>query len=280
MKVRSFPEHNYRAIWNNNQTLRLRIDPNKPITRLKYPELLDCSFGDKCVTGRCKFCYASGNPKGRHYPNIVKKIRDYFGPLTQNQRPFQVAIGGQQEPLEHPEFWDGVMEFRSLDIVPNYTTNGVLFNDEVAKLTLEHYGGVAITLHPHLEKHWRRALKVCRNHGLKPNIHFIISDSQSVDRCAELYSELRHDVDYFVLLPYMNVGFAARNPKNICLPKLETWVNSVYQEGKIAFGANFYEWLKDKPWGTSLYEPEIVSGYLVFDDPVRLYNNSFQMIPV
>lgn len=61
MKVRSFPEYNYRAIWNNNQTLRLRIDPNKPITRLKYPELLDCSFGDKCVTGRCKFCFIEGS---------------------------------------------------------------------------------------------------------------------------------------------------------------------------------------------------------------------------
>lgn len=220
-------------------------------------------------------CYASGNPKGKHYSNIVNKIRSYFGSLTPNQRPFQVAIGGQQEPLEHPEFWDAVREFKSLGILPNYTTNGVLFDRTTLELTKELCGGVAITLHPHLERHWRRALALCNEYGLTPNIHFIISDAASVERCAVLYNDLKGGVDNFVLLPYMNVGYAAKNPKELALVALESWVNTIYQERKVAFGANFYEWLKGMKWNTSLYEPEVVSGFLEMDDPIKFYNSSF-----
>jgi len=48
-KTRTFPEHNYKGIYFNGKTLRLTLDPSKPITELKYPE-----FFDVCITGKCE----------------------------------------------------------------------------------------------------------------------------------------------------------------------------------------------------------------------------------
>ena len=274
MKARYFPEHNYRAIFHNGSTLRIAIDPNKPISKLDYPEIIDISLGDKCETGRCRYCYASGNPRGRHYTNVTKKVEGYFGPLTTNQRPFQVAIGGQQEPLEHPEFWDVIHKFRELDIVPNYTTNGVLFNEEIAEKT-RMCGGVALTLHTHLKEHWQKTLELCAKFGIKPNVHIIISDKESMSLIDYAANQ---EIDNIVLLPYMNIGFAKRNPRSILFDQLERKIDTLYSKGvkNIAFGAGFFYWLKEKAkWDVSLYEPEVVSSYLILDDPITSHQNSY-----
>lgn len=276
LKKRTEKKSNYSAIFLNGKTIRIPLDQNLPITELEYPEFYDLSFGDKCDTGKCSWCYAKGNPKGRHYSNIVEKIKNYFGSMDLNQRPFQVAIGGQQEPLEHPEFWDAVKTLKDLDIVPNYTTNGVLFDDKAAELTKEYCGGVAITLHPHLEVYWKEAINTAIKHNIKTNLHFVVSDKDSIIELNEIYSTYGGLVDYFVLLPHMNVGYAEKNPKKIDYESLENWLDKTDPKN-IAFGANFYEFLnKTKKWDVSLYPPEILSKYLVLDN-MKLYNSSFEL---
>lgn len=61
MKTREFLDKNYRAVFINGRTLRIAIDPKKPILKLDYPEILDVSFGDKCESGRCPFCFLEGS---------------------------------------------------------------------------------------------------------------------------------------------------------------------------------------------------------------------------
>ena len=281
VKKRREESANYSSVFFNGKTIRIPIDSEKEITELRFPEFYDISLGNKCVTGKCPWCYASGNPKGVHYKNVEEKIRNYFGGMTENERPYQVAIGGQQEPLEHPEFEAVLRAFSELEIVPNYTTNGVLFNDAAVELTKKYCGGIAITMHPHLEKDWRRAIELALKNKIRTNIHFIVSDSSSVEKLKELYAEYNGRVDYFVLLPHMNVGFATKNPKTIDYAGLEAWLDQIHSFANVAFGANFYEFLKPlKKWDVSLYPPEILSKYLVCDDRMGLYNNSFEMKPV
>jgi hypothetical protein len=276
IKVRVEPEANYKAVFCDGQTIRMPINPRKEVTELKFPEFYDLSFGNKCETGKCSFCYASASPRGIHYSNIVDKVMGFFGKMDQNQRPFQVAIGGEQEPLEHPEFWNAVKALRSLGIVPNYTTNGVLITEDIIAPTKEFCGGVAVTLHPHLEKHWRKALDIFIGNGIKINTHIIISDNESVDFTRRAFDEYNGKVDYFVLLPYMSVGHAAKSPKSIDLDALEKWLDSVEKFGNIAFGANFYDFLCAKrKWDVSLYPPEIMSKYLIMNDLMLVCNNSF-----
>lgn len=281
IRTRTEKSANYHAVFFKGQTLRIPINPALPITELEYPEFYDLSFGDKCVTGKCPWCYAKGNPKGQHYPNIVQKIKDYFGSMTPNQRPFQVAIGGQQEPLEHPEIEGALAALSELGIVPNFTTNGVLFDDNAVRLAKTYCGGVAITMHPHLEEHWRKAIALATSSGIRTNVHFVVSDEESVKLLMRVFDEYKDKVEYFVLLPHMNVGFAARNPKTVAYDMLEKWLDTVSSLGNVAFGANFYKFLtRLKKWDVSLYPPEILSKYLVMNDKMLLCNNSFDMKPV
>jgi hypothetical protein len=197
-----------------------------------------------------------------------------------NNRPFQVAIGGAGESLIHPKIMEVLETFDKLGIVPNYTTNAMHFSPEIIGATIEYCGGVAITLHNHLEKHWRKGLELMRDNKIKTNVHLVISGRQSIDKLKEIYNSFPF-IEYFVLLPRMNVGFAANNPEQIDYEYFGQVLDELAgdkQLEKVAFGANFYPWLKTKKdnYGVSLYEPEIFSKYIIMDDDMNIYNNSFE----
>jgi organic radical activating enzyme len=141
-----------------------------------------------------------------HYDNPIAKIKDFFEPMTENQRPFQVAIGGG-EPTSHPDFVKVLEVFKDLGIEPNYTTNGMWLdfdysNTEFLKDGVTHFftekhlsilentkkycGGVAISCHPHLKDYWTYAAHAYNQYDIKLNFHIIISDKQSVDYFAEI----------------------------------------------------------------------------------------------
>jgi sulfatase maturation enzyme AslB (radical SAM superfamily) len=257
------------------------IDASKPVTELKWPEFWDISLGSRCVTGKCEYCYASGNPNGKRYTNIVGKVNSFFGSMTPNQRPFQVATGGESEPLEHPDFWEYCAALKNLDIIPNFTTNGVLITERVIPKIQEYCGGVAVTFHEHLELFFHRALKLLLGKGIKVNVHFIVSDIKSIEKLKNIYDMYNGSLDYFVLLKYINVGFAANHPKEVCWSAFESLCDDIYANGNIAFGARFYDWLlAHKKYGCSLYPPEEMSKYLIMDDDMRVCNNSFECKPV
>ena len=211
IKVREFPESNYRSIYFNGKSIRIALDPSKPITELEYPEFYDVKITGFCK-GKCPWCYMDSKETDEHYMNAVEKITSYFGPLTENQRPFQVAIGGG-EPTSHPFFEEILEAFHGLGITPNYTTNGMFAGGEndysIIQATKKYCGGVAVSCHPHLRKHWEKAAAFYNIAGVKLNFHLIISDRKSIDEFKEIYDEWKDKVEYFVLLPYGSLGRAS-----------------------------------------------------------------------
>jgi len=295
IRTRTELQANYKSVFCNGKTIRMPIDNSKPITELKWPEFVDLCLNSRCRTGQtllkqqdgskqnCYYCYASASLNGEYFKNVVEKVKWLFEQMTLNQRVLQVAIGGGGEPLEHEDFWKVCETLVDLQIVPNFTTNGMLVTDETVSRTKELGNACAITLHEHMEPFWRRALKKFVKSGAKLNVHNIISDTASILKFEQQYKELKDDVDYFVLLPYMNVGHAAKHPKKIDFETLERVVDKIYLEGKLAFGANFYNWLgkNNHKFNLNLYLPEIFSKYVVLDQDVpQFYNNSFEMKPV
>lgn len=276
VKIRIFPEYNYKAFYFNGKTVRIALDPNKPITKLKYPEFYDVKITDHCK-GNCPWCYMGSNSSGQPYCNIIEKIQDFFGSMTPNQRPFQVAIGGG-EPTTHPQFALILNTFYKLGIVPNYTTNGMwvdkISNRGIIAATKLYCGGVAISCHEHLTEYWEKAADIYNSHSIKLNFHFIISDKESIDRFMEIYNEWYYIVDYFVLLPHTAQGRA--------IEKYIDWeylINRLPEStDKIAFGAGFYSYLlqKNHPIQVSLYEPESMSKYLDMEN-MKLYPSSFDL---
>ena len=277
IKVREFPKENYKGIFFNGKTMRLQYDTSKPISELTYPEFMDVAINNKCY-GACSYCYIEAVHTGKNYESVPQKINDYFGSLTENQRPFQVAIGGAGEPTLHPEFPEILKAFYDLGIMPNYTTNGMHLTDNVLDATVKYSGGVALTCHEHLEKHWVRGVDTLLERGIRTNLHIIISDEQSVRRFVDIYDEFRGRVEYFVLLPYQPVGFAKE--VNTAFDYLFAELKEAGDIQDIAFGALFHPELVNRPWvDVSLYEPEIMSKYLDMDEMI-LSNSSFDREPI
>jgi organic radical activating enzyme len=271
VKTRIFSEHNYKAFWFNGKTIRSAIDIKRTITELQYPEFYDVKITGYCE-GACPWCYMNSTQSlDDHYEHAVEKIKGFFGALTQNQRPFQVAIGGG-EPTAHPDFIDILRTFKGLGIEPNYTTNGMWISYEIVNATKKLCGGVAVSCHPHLQFHWRKSALRYIEKEIPLNFHLIISDRDSIDYFVEIYKQWQDNIDYFVLLPYVPQGRATE--KNIDWEYLIE--NMPQHTHKIAFGAGFYPYLLQQSHNikVSLYEPEIMSKFLDLKD-MKLYSSSF-----
>ena len=60
IKTRVFPEHNYKGIHVNGKTIRIALDPKKPIDELRYPEFYDVKVTPYCE-GNCPYCFVGGS---------------------------------------------------------------------------------------------------------------------------------------------------------------------------------------------------------------------------
>ena len=276
MKTRTFPEHNYRALYANGRTWRIALDPSKPIGELRYPEFYDVKVTSHCP-GACPYCYQGSTAAAQHHRGIVARFRQFFGRLDQNQLPFQIAFGGG-EPTTHPEFANLVLECKDIGIVPNYTTNGWwIVDEEISKFVLaytKHCGGVAASAHSHLDTEWKAATSVLVANDVHTNLHVIISDDASVDRFIDIYREFAGKVRYFVLLPMASQG------RSLTAFSPSTWKYLCQRvDGSphdIAFGAGFHPYLaKDRGrFDVSIYEPECMSAYLDLET-MRVFRSSF-----
>lgn len=278
IRRRCFPDKNYSAIYYNYKTMRIPLDKTKPVLELDYPEFLDIKVTGKC-SGKCRYCYQDSTSNEDHYPNVVQKIKDFFGPMDMNQRPFQVAIGGGN-PNEHPDFIEVLETFHDLGITPNYTTNGIgMDSAEILKVTKELCGGVAITCHPHLEDDWKLATELCITSEIRTNFHILISSDEDIELFKWLFSIYSDSIEYFVLLPLLPQGRAIGMSYDMerVLRGTVKVVEGMDKKSQVAFGANFWPYIKDnRKLGLSLYEPEMFSAYIDFkNDSPMIYKSSF-----
>lgn len=281
VKIRAEHSANYKAVFCNGKTIRMPVDPTKEVTELKWPEFYDVSYGTRCSGGCYRYCYAGATGTGVHYTNLAKKIHKFFGSMAEYQRPFQVACGGGSDPTENPEWKEAMQAFIDLGIIPNITTHGKWVEKEIDSL-LKLSAGIAISLHPHLESTWRKAIAIAHEAGMRVNVHYVFSDKESIDLFRRLYDELCGLVEYFVMLPRMNVGHAAKFPKVVNYGHLSKVIFPIVSDGKLAFGANAQKWLEENQSVLKIktHPPEIFSKYLLLDDTLSLFNNSFSMTPV
>lgn len=276
IKTRIFPEHNYKAIHVNGKTIRIALNPKRPIDELSYPEFYDVKVTPYCE-GNCPYCYQNSLDTNSHPKDIIKRFLAFFGPMNENQKPFQIAFGGG-EPTTHPDFIELMKVCYDMGIMPNYTTNGMWSasaeenQKKLLEATKQFCGGVAVSTHPHLRRFWEAATNLYIKENIFTNLHIIIGDRHSIDDFARVYKLYKGFVKYFVLLPLTAQGRAK-----------ESFVDWEYFKDKIdgspadiAFGANFYPYLCQDPkrFTVSLYEPEIMSAYLDLED-MKVYKSSF-----
>ena len=286
VKVRKFPEYNYHAVWTNLKTLRIGEGQAKELPADKS-EFYDVSLGTRCNLG-CDFCYTSALRNGLDYTDVCEKAKWFFGNMLDNDKPFQIAIGSQGEPTLHPDFLNFLKTIYNLNIVPNYTTNGITialesdYSEKLLDYTSKYVGGVAVSANTWAENInmlWRNAISKLIYYGnTNINIHYIIRDKKSVDEFINIYNEYKNDILYFVLLPLMKSG---RSSEQYQKEAFDYLLDKDFDFSKIAFGAHFYDLLKNqnkvKCW---MYPPESFSKNLILDDTIKITPSSFNLNPI
>lgn len=277
MKIREYKDSNYKAIFFNGKTIRQKLDITKPFKPTPTPEILDIAINSKCYAN-CSFCYTSATKQGTNFENIVEKAKEIWGSLPENERPFQIAIGGAGESTIHPDWIDFVKTVNELGIVPNYTTNGIHLSEAILKATEDFCGGVAISYMPHLPKFFHDGIEKLSKIKTKLNVHVIIGNEQSFIDLQSIYEKYKDVLDYFVILPYQAAGRGVSINVEETWKKTFEWISSLSEErqSQFAFGALFYEWLKnnDTKLKMSIYEPEMFSGYVLMDDTYKMIRKS------
>ena len=284
---------NYGSIFTGHLTLRRRLNRAKPFLRLSHPEVEDVAINNRCMGG-CPYCYVSACPTGEDFPGICEKAKEVWGGLLEEDRPYQIAIGGAGEPTLHPDLLRFCETARSLSIIPNLTTNGMHLNAELIKGIGDLCGGVAVSYHKHLVKHFQRAVETLCSAGVSTSIHVILGEPGSGEDVIFMMDRYPA-VNRIVILPYQGIGRAGPIDPRTEWDRLFNDVQSLWNmaKSKVAFGAGFYDYFLHKCSSgpeegpgiglldLDLYNPELFSGYRIMDVSHRiLRKSSFNPVPV
>lgn len=151
-----------------------------------YPELIDVGVMGHCVHGSSGLCIKSGvqcyqNGLKTKHPNMTlenfKRIVDECKGKT-----FQLALGGRGDVDQHENFAEILQYCRENDIVPNFTSSGLGFTDEIVQLCKRYCGAVAISWYR--QSHTIRAIQMLLDAGVKTNIHYVLGNN-SIDEAIE-----------------------------------------------------------------------------------------------
>lgn len=151
-----------------------------------FPELLDIGIMGHCIHGSSGLCLKSGvqcyqNGLKTKVPNMTldnfKRIVDECKGKT-----FQLALGGRGDVDQHENFAEILAYCRKNDIVPNFTSSGLGFTDEIVQLCKKYCGAVAISWYR--QEHTYRAIQMLLDADVKTNIHYVLGDN-SIDEAIE-----------------------------------------------------------------------------------------------
>ena len=91
IKIRQDKSANYKAVFFNGKTIRMRLDNSKPILTPTNPEIEDVAINSKCFAN-CNYCYTSATKFGYNFDNVVEKAQKVWGALPETERPFQMNL--------------------------------------------------------------------------------------------------------------------------------------------------------------------------------------------
>ena len=187
-------ENKFTSVFNTESGFYLRtgvIDENGNDTGIdpfmtSFPELIDVGVMGHCVHGATGLCIKSGvqcyqNGLATQHPNMTlenfKRIVDEC-----KNKTFQFALGGRGDVDQHENFAEILQYCQENNIVPNFTSSGLGFTDEIVSLCKEYCGAVAISWYR--QEHTYRAIQMLLDAGVKTNIHYVLGNN-SIDEAIE-----------------------------------------------------------------------------------------------
>ena len=184
-----------------------------------------------CRHGRIGLCAKSGvqcyqNGLKIHKPNMslenFKKIANECKGKT-----FQFALGGRGDPDQHENFKEILTCSRNCNIVPNFTSSGLGFTNEIIGLCKDYCGAVAISWYR--QEHTYKAIQMLVNAGVKTNIHYVLGNNsidEAIDRLKN--NNFPEGINAIVFLAHKNVGLGTEtNILKYNDPKVQEFFNII-----------------------------------------------------
>ena len=175
------------------------------------PEILDIEISSGKCSGNCAFCYKENgaNVPEKHMTLDAFKLIAKSFPKTLTQIAFGIT-----DINANPSFFPIMKHAKDLGIAPNYTTNGNGVIKEVAQITAELCGAVAVSLYD-VDTCYNAIEKFCEAGMEQVNIHYMLSEETIENAFVTLHdikSDPRlKDLNAIVFLQYKPHGRGQNN---------------------------------------------------------------------
>lgn len=152
-----------------------------------FPHTIDVGVMGHCIHGESGLCAKAGigcYQSGQFIKKENMKLSDFEEICKQCEgKSTQFAFGGRGDPDCHENFEEILATARKYNIVPNYTTSGLLMNDKKAEISKRYCGAVGVSWYR--SDYTFKAIATLLKFGNKVNIHYVLSKS-TLDEAIEL----------------------------------------------------------------------------------------------
>ena len=151
-----------------------------------FPELIDVGVMGFCKHGATGLCALSGvqcYQDGLRIKNPNMTLENFKRIVDECKgKCFQLALGGRGDVDQHENFAEILSYCRENNIVPNFTSSGLGFNDEIVSLCKKYCGAVAISWYRH--SYTIKTIQMLIDAGVKTNIHYVLGNN-SIDEAIQ-----------------------------------------------------------------------------------------------
>ena len=174
-----------------------------------FPELIDVGVMGWCCHGVSGLCMKSGvqcYQDGLHTKAENMSLENFKRIVDECKgKTFQFALGGRGDVDQHENFEEILKYCRENEIVPNFTSSGLGFNEKIVSLCKEYCGAVAISWYR--QTHTINAIKMLLDAGVKTNIHYVLGNNsidEAIDRLEK--NDFPDGINAVIFLLHKPVG--------------------------------------------------------------------------
>ena len=174
-----------------------------------FPELIDVGVMGWCCHGVSGLCMKSGvqcYQDGLHTKAENMSLENFKRIVDECKgKTFQFALGGRGDVDQHENFEEILKYCRENEIVPNFTSSGLGFNEKIVSLCKEYCGAVAISWYR--QAHTLKAIKMLLDAGIKTNIHYVLGNNsidEAIDRLEK--NDFPDGINAVIFLLHKPVG--------------------------------------------------------------------------
>lgn len=231
-----------------------------------YPHLIDVGVMGDCIHGKSGLCIKAGIQCYQNGLNISESnmtVENFEKICIESEGLVdQIALGGRGDPDCHEQFEELLKISNKYNIVPNYTTSGLLMNKEKAELSKKYCGAVAVSWYR--SKYTIDALNLLLNEKVKTNIHFVV-DNNSIDEAIDILAKnsLPKGINAIIFLLFKPVGQGCmENILKLTDERLEKFFNEVEKPHpfKIGFDSCFIPGIINNVKGINLDSIDTCEG--------------------